>query len=311
MGIKGWYTVFGDSVLIQKEKDFNNKCIGVDISYDIYRASLGMKNIKSLTDKNGIPTVLLNTLLCNVVRYKKLGIKGLIYVFDNPVSNPHKVNEAEKRRAVRKKAETKIEELEVNNADVNCEEKQKLEKQTFTITRNMVDDVKKLLTLLGVAWIVAPEGYEAEHLGAELTFDGIIDTFITSDSDTLLFGGKSITRRVKNKNTKKYIYEEYMLDNILVNYKLTREQLVHIGVVLGSDFADKTAGIGVGTVLKKGLDIILTDEQTKAKEYFMGKCPYDKNQINKVPIDKDNLIKWLVDDKNFNEQRIEKLLSVF
>jgi flap endonuclease-1 len=309
MGINGWYTVFGDSVLVRKEKDFKNKCIGVDVSYDIYRASLGMKDIKSLTDKNGIPTVLLNTLLCNVVRYKKLGIKGLVYVFDNPKPNPHKAGEAKKRRAVRKKAETKMEELDVNNSD--SEVKQKLEKRTFTITDEMVNDVKELLTLLGVAWVVAPEGYEAEHLGAELTVDGIIDTFITSDSDTLLFGGKSITRRVKQKGAKSYTYEEYTLDDVLVNYELTREQLVHLGLVLGSDFADKTVGIGAGTILKKGLGVKLTDEQNKAKEYFMGKCPYDGTQIKKNTIDKDGLIKWLVVDKNFNEKRIEKLLSVF
>lgn len=305
MGINGWFKVFGDSALAKKEKDFKEKCLGVDVSYDIYRASLGMKNIKSLTDKKGIPTVLLNTLLCNVVRYKKLGVKGLVYVFDNPKPNPHKVKEAKKRKAARKKAEAKL----VDEAQ--REMKEKLEKRTFTITDDMVSDVKKLLTLLGVAWIVAPEGYEAEHLGAELSIDDIIDTFITSDSDTLLFGGKSMTRRVKKKGSKKVSYEEYTLDDVLVDYDLTREQLVHYGVVLGSDFSDKTRGIGPGTILKKGLGVKLTKEQENAKKYFLSKCPYNDNMIKRDVMDKDTLIKWLVEDKNFNEKRITKLLSVF
>lgn len=291
--------------MAKKEKDFKEKCLGVDVSYDIYRASLGMKNIKSLTDKKGIPTVLLNTLLCNVVRYKKLGVKGLVYVFDNPKPNPHKVKEAKKRKAARKKAEAKL----VDEAQ--REMKEKLEKRTFTITDDMVSDVKKLLTLLGVAWIVAPEGYEAEHLGAELSIDDIIDTFITSDSDTLLFGGKSMTRRVKKKGSKKVSYEEYTLDDVLVDYDLTREQLVHYGVVLGSDFSDKTRGIGPGTILKKGLGVKLTKEQENAKKYFLSKCPYNDNMIKRDVMDKDTLIKWLVEDKNFNEKRITKLLSVF
>lgn len=305
MGINGWFKVFGDSALVKKEKDFKEKCLGVDVSYEIYRASLGMKNIKSLTDKNGTPTVLLNTLLCNVVRYKKIGVKGLVYVFDNPKPNPHKDKEAKKRKAERKKAEEKL--IEEDHHEI----KEKLEKRTFTITDGMVNDVKKLLTLLGVAWIVVPEGYEAEHLGAELTIDDIIDTFITSDSDTLLFGGKSMTRRVKKKGSNKVYYEEYTLNDVLVDYELTRENLVHYGVVLGSDFSKKTKGIGPGTILKKGLDVELTDEQAKAKQYFLSKCPYEESMINKNVMAKDVLIKWLVEDKNFNEKRIIKLLTVF
>jgi flap endonuclease-1 len=305
MGIKGWFTVFGDSSIVRKEKDFGGKCLGVDVSYDIYRASLGMKNIKGLTDKEGVPTILLNILLCNVVRYKKIGVKGLVYVFDNPIPNIHKIKEAKKRRDVRKKAEVEL-------TDEVCQEKKhKLEKRTFVITDGMVNDVKKLLTLLGVAWIIAPEGYEAEHLGAELTIDGLIDTFITSDSDTLLFGGKSMTRRIKKKGDKTYTYEEHILDNVLIDYNLTREQLIHLGLVLGSDFADKTKGIGIGTILKKGFGVKLTDEQTNAKEYFMSTCPYDSSQLIRTPINKEELINWIVEDKNFNRVRVEKLLSVF
>jgi hypothetical protein len=120
-----------------------------------------------------------------------------------------------------------------------------------------------------------------------------------------------MTRRVKKKGAKKVSYEEYTLDDVLVDYELTREQLVHYGVVLGSDFSDKTKGIGPGTILKKGLGTKLTDEQEKAKQYFLSKCPYDVNMIKRDVMDKDTLIKWLVDDKNFNEKRITKLLTVF
>lgn len=305
MGINGWFKVYSDSALVRKEKDFKDKRLGIDVSYDIYRASLGMKNIKGLTDKNGTPTILLNTLLCNVVKYKKLGVKGLVYVFDNPKPNAYKVKEAKKRKKAREKAEEDL------AKETQKEIKHKLEKRTFTITDEMVEDVKKLLTLLGVAWIVAPEGYEAEHLGAELTMNNIIDSFITSDSDTLLFGGKSMIRRIKNKDSTKLSYEEYILEEVMVDYDLTREQLIHQGVVLGSDFAEKTKGIGPGTILKKGLDTKLTKEQQKAKEYFLSRCPYNHNMIKKDVADKKGLIKWLEEDKNFNKKRIEKLLSVF
>ena len=304
MGINGWFTVFGDSASSHDEKEFNGKCLGIDVSYDIYRASLGMKNIKGLTDKTGEPTILLNTLLRNIARYKKLGVKGLIYVFDNPEPNQYKLKENEKRKLLRKKMEKKM-------ADEDRPEmKDVTEKRTFTITSKMIDDVMKMLTLIGVAWIIAPEGYEAEHLGAELATDGVIDTFITSDSDTLLFGGKSMTRRKRTKD-KKYIYEEYTLDCVLTDYELDRKQLIHLGVVLGCDFANKTKGIGPGTILAKGLAVKLTDEQTTALNYFMSKCPYNKSQITKNNINKELLVDWLVDDKNFNRNRVETILSVF
>ena len=305
MGVNGWFNVYGDSALLRKESYFKNKRLGIDVSYDIYRASLGMKNIKDLTDNNGNPTILINVILCNVARYRKLGVKGLIYVFDNPTPNPYKIKESSKRNNVRKSASIKLDKEEC------IEVKQKLEKRIFTITDDMVSNVKKILTMLGVAWIIAPVGYEAEHLGAELTVRGMIDTFITSDSDTLLFGGKSMTRRIKKKGCKKYIYEEYILDDVLIDYGLNIEQLVHMGIVLGCDFADKTSGIGIGTILKKGLGVKLTDEQVKAKGYFMSECPFTNNQINRADVEKDRLIQWLVDHKNFNKLRVEKLLSMF
>ena len=304
MGILGWFNVFGDSGKVIEEKSFNGKSIGVDVSYDIYRASLGMKNIRTLTDRNGVPTVLLNTLLCNVVKYKKLGLSGLIYIFDNPSPNKHKLKEQLKRKNAKKNAANKL------AAANTSENKERLEKRTFVITSEMIKDVQKLLSMLGVSWIVSPVNYEAEHLGAKMTRDGIIDTFITSDSDALLFGAKSMTRRTKNKTNKKKMYEEYLLDDVLIDYDLTREQLVHLGVVLGSDFAEKTKGIGIKTVLTKGLNVQLTKEQTNAKNYFLSDVPWDTGMINNTKRDKKKLIDWLHMEKGFNKSRITKLTSI-
>lgn len=299
MGIKNFFDIFGEGVSI-REKDLTGKRIGIDVSYEIYRASLGMKNINTLTDNKGTPTVLLNTLLSNIVKWKKLDIKGLIYVFDNPKPNPNKYIELEKRKATKLKAEKKLEK------ECNEEKKCKLEKRTFKITGEMINDVKRLLYLLGVASIEAPEGFEAEHLGAELVSNNTIDYFITTDSDFLVFGGESMLRKI---NAKKYGL--YHLSNILEKNNITREELVHLSVILGSDFAEKSKGIGKATIFKKGPGVNLTDQQKKAKEYFLGKCYYDDSMITKSTRDLNKAIDWLVEEKNFNKSRIEKLLSVF
>jgi flap endonuclease-1 len=307
MGIKGFFNVFKDGSARITEKDFKGKRVGIDVSYDIYRTSLGMKNVAGLTDKNGTPTVLLNILMCNIIKYKKLGVKGLIYVFDDPRPNPLKVDENKKRKAARKKAEERLANANAN-ANANVEEKNSLEKRTFAITGEMVDDVKKMLNFFGVAWIVADK-CEAEHLGAELSIQKIIDYFITSDSDALLFGAENMVRRVKCG--KKPVYELYNLENLLIDFDLTQEQLIQIGVVLGCDFAEKTKGIGVKTVLRKAPDVKLTPQQEIAKKYFASSCAYDPDMVRREDPNIPGLIEWLVKEKNFNEARISAMLKVF
>jgi hypothetical protein len=305
MGIKDWFKLFGAAIAKpMPPSEFKGKAIGIDVSVEIYRGSLGMKNINTLTDDNGIPTVLLNTLLCNVVKYKKLGITGLIYIFDNPVATTLKIAENERRSALKKKADVKVKKAKING-DTKTQHRQ--EKRAFRVTDDMIADVKKLLTFLGVAWTVAPPDYEAEHLGAQLSIDGVIDYFSTTDSDLIVYGGKAMIR--KNPTTKKL--ERFSLMDVMVEFNLTLPQLVHLGVVMGSDFAPKTAGIGFKSYLKKGLDVVLTEVQQAAKEKLLSECPYKVEDINKSDIDISGLVSWLVDEKGFGRERVEKLLSVF
>lgn len=304
MGIKYFFQVFGSSAIKQTDKDFKGKRIGIDVSYDIYRASLGMKNINGLTDSNGNPTLLLCVLLNNVSNYKKK-CAGVCYIFDNPGPNLLKTEENKKRSAAKKKAS---DEMKITKDE---DRKLSLEKRKFGITKEMINDVKKFLTLLGIPWVVAPDGYEAEHLASRMMNDKMLDTFISSDSDTIAFGGNSITRRSTKKGSQKGNYEEYKLSNILDEFKLTKEQLVHLCVVLGCDFAKKTRGIGIKTILKKGLDVKLNEKQSRAKKYFLSKCPFESSMIIRKEPNKKKLIDWLVNDKCFNRSRVEKILSDF
>ena len=302
MGIKDWYKLFADDAVRFTDKDFKGKAVAVDVSGIIYKASLGMAHLHSLTDSDGNPTALLNVLLCNIVKYKKMGVTGLIYVFDNPKPTVIKGQEYKRRKAARDKAATKLKKDVKDGKTVD-----NLRKRLFSPTKQMIDDVKKMLTLMGVAWIVAPEEFEAEHLGAELSKAGIVDLMVTDDSDTLLFGCKAIVR--KNKKIKKN--EIYTLATILEKRKITYSSLVHLGVVMGSDFAPKTPRIGPASYFKKGFDAVLTSVQTAAKQYFLSECPLNTKDINTSTIDKVKLVKWLVDHKNFNTARVEKMLKVF
>ena len=307
MGVKDFFKIF-PCYNIQHQKDLKGLRIGVDVSYDIYRASLGMKNIDGLTDTSGNPTILLNVLLQNISKYKKLSVAGIIYIFDNPEPNPLKLEENKRRKAIKDAVKTKVKNMKEHK--INDEKTSQIEKRTFSISKEMINDIKKLLNFMNIPWIVAPKNFEAEHLGAEMMKKGIITTLMTSDSDTLMFGGKSIMRKTKIKS--KVVYEEYRLHDILTKYNIEYSDLIKIGVVMGNDFNSKTKGVGVKTVLKKIKDIKLTDEQKTSYDYFMSVCPYEDNDIyrSEKP-DYKGLVKWLVDEKNFSEQRVNNTLKPF
>ena len=292
MGIKDFSKVFGASSVKFANKDFKDKRIGLDASCEIYRATLGAMN--GLSSGKGESTIIYNVILQNIVKYKKLGVKGIIYVFDHPEPNPLKAAENKKRREIRKK-------LAARAKSKDCKDK-----LSFKLTGELVRNIQHMLDLMGVAWIVAPKGFEAEHLGARLTQVGLINLFITGDSDTLLFGAKNVV--VKVRKAGKTELRKYNLATLLDKFGLTMEEFVHLGVVMGTDFAAKTPRIGPKTIFKKGPSAVLTEEQKTAKKYFESVCPFKIEHIVKKKINKDSLIDWLV-EKDFNRERLEKILA--
>jgi len=176
------------------------------------------------------------------------------------------------------------------------------EKQSFSM-RNEVDDAKQLLKLLGIAFIHASDGYEAEHLAAQLTIDRVTDAAVTSDADALIFGATRVIRMLpKNR------LQQFELDKILSAEQINREQLATIAVALGSDFAEKTRGIGVKTYKKILVKQALTAQQNAAKAMFLTQCPYDAQDFVREPVRIIDAINWLVDEKRFNRERLEKML---
>jgi hypothetical protein len=130
----------------------------------------------------------------------------------------------------------------------------------------------------------------------------IIDKFVTSDSDALVFGATSIIRQMPKSKL-----VEYKRQDVVNQLGVDRKTFAHACVMLGCDFAEKTKGIGIARVMNK-LDTPLTAEQQTAKDYFLSDC--GMGTINSSIIDKPALMTWLL-DKGFGEQRLIKTLSVF
>lgn len=101
----------------------------------------------------------------------------------------------------------------------------------------------------GIEYEVSPD--EAEHLLAAKSQRGEIDVVVTTDSDALLFGARRVLRNFNPLSADERDNQIVELDTLLANLRLTRQQLVDIGIMAGSDFTEaKLDKFGVRTALK-------------------------------------------------------------
>lgn len=113
------------------------------------------------------------------------------------------------------------------------------------VTQTMVSECQQLLALFGLPYITAP--MEAEAQCAELVHLGLVDGIVTDDSDIFLFGG---TRVYKNMfNSAKFV-ECYLTSDLESEFGLTRQRLISIAQLLGSDYTEGLPGVGPVTALE-------------------------------------------------------------
>lgn len=189
-----------------------------------------------------------------------------------------------------------------------------LEKQTFSASKEMINDVKLILNCLNISYVEAPAGFEGEAIASYLNATGLADAVFSGDTDPIAYGANTLLRR--NPRDKK-IYE-YTLSAILKQIEdenpniesPTIADFRKAAIALGTDAAEKTPGIGEKTVLKKLHTITLTAKQLEAMKEFE-KIPNANdviiNNSDKTPFvdsHKNNLIDWLVNERGFTRSRI-------
>ncbi|CAG8493563.1 14833_t:CDS:2 [Funneliformis mosseae] len=135
---------------------------------------------------------------------------------------------------------------ELNTEVQQLNEQRKREKRDAdSVTQTMISECQKLLQLFGIPYIIAP--MEAEAQCAELLRLELVDGIVTDDSDVFLFGG---TRVYKNMfNQQKYV-ELYLLQDLEQHMGINREKLIHLAILLGSDYTEGLPGIGVVSAIE-------------------------------------------------------------
>lgn len=236
-------------------EDLSHKVIAIDAYNALYQflATIRQRDGTPLMDEQGNVTSHLNGLFYRTINFLEAGIKP-VYIFDG---KPPEIKQAEilKREMVKREAEKKyIEALERGD----LEEARIYAQQTSRLTSSMVDDSKKLLTYLGVPWIQAPS--EGEAQAAYIASKGDAWASASQDYDSLLFGTPRLVRNLtitgRRKLPRKDVYVEIkpeliVLNELLKHYDISREQLVYIGILLGTDYnPEGVKGVGVKKALK-------------------------------------------------------------
>jgi len=305
---------------------FSNKIVAIDAYNAIYQflASIRGPDGLQLTDGEGRITSHLSGLLYRNVNFLSLGIKP-VYVFDGKPPSL-KTAEIERRKQIKKDATVKYEKA---ISEGNLEDARKYAQQTTSMKDGMVKESKEFLTYFGIPYIEAPS--EGEATAAHLTNTGQAYASASQDYDSILCGAKKLIRnftssgrrKIPNRNTYIEVLPEIIeTQKTLDSIKMTREELIDVGILIGTDFnPNGFERIGPKTAMKlirqhKRLeDIPQIQEQLGEIEYeqirqiFLNPDVAKVDEISFKEVDYDGILNYLVKERSFSEDRIQSTLN--
>jgi len=299
----------------------SGKKVAVDASLIIYQQLLN--NQKAFfKNKEGKITNHITGLFYKIMNYISLNIE-LIFIFDGkPPDN--KENCLQERREKSKKLKELSEKAESE------EDKTKYEKMSIRLTKEMIDDVKKLLNLLGVSYI-HPEVGEGEAYASELCRMGVVDYVLTEDMDTMAYGcpkliRKCIDRSVKRKDIVTVFDYHIIVDKLNMNH----EKFVEFCILCGCDYCPAPPKVGSITALKLIQKYSTIEEMIEKTKYdfpsdylnqfneakknfyiFYDKLKSEDIVFNTSERDLSGLENYLVQEIGMNEKRIQTSFKKF
>jgi len=310
-----------------KLEELNGKIVAIDAYNALYQflAIIRQPDGTPLKDSSGRVTSHLSGLLYRTSNLVELGIKP-IYVFDGAPPALKEV-EIKRRKRVKEEAlvlyERALKEGKVEQARVYAQ-------ATSHLKDYMAEDSKKLLGLLGIPWIQAPS--EGEAQAAYMTRKGDSDYCASQDYDSLLFGAPKFVRNItisgRRKLPSKNVYIEVIpevveLAQALRVLGITYEQLIDVGVLIGTDFnPDGIKGLGPKTALKlikehgtlenavpyvKNAEFPVEPE--RIREIFLHPEVTDRYRLEWKDPDVEGTVDFIVRGRDFSEDRVRKALE--
>ncbi len=310
-----------DSITNENLYKLSGKKIAVDASLIIYQHLLNNKK-GFFKNSNGKITNHITGLFYKIINYISLNIE-LIFIFDGcPPKNKQECIQERKNKSIKAK--------ELSNTSTSEEDKIKYEKQSCRLTKEMIDDVKKLLSLMGVSYIHPPFA-EGEAYAAELCRIGYVDYVLSEDMDTLVYGCPKLIRKCIDRSIKGIdVISVFDYPSIIKNLNITEDKFIDFCILCGCDYAPEVPKIGNVTALKLIQkyntidDIIQNTKYNFPDNYIQLFNDAKKNFLlfkNNINTDKLNIIhsnenineltNYLINDIEMNENRVKNALKKY
>jgi flap endonuclease-1 len=316
------------SVLIESKKvsleDLAGRSIAIDAFNTLYQflSMIRQPDGTPLMDREGRVTSHLSGLFYRSAALLELGIRPL-YVFDGKPPELKKKT-IEERRAVKETAEREWK-LALEAGDL----KRALSKATRTsrLDSDMIEDSVSLLDAMGIPWIRAPSEGEAQM--GHMVRKGDLWAGASQDFDALLFGTPNLVRnltlagkrRLPSGKTIDVSPEIIALSDVLSELHISREQLVDMSILIGTDFNDGVRGIGpkkaLGLVRELGSlerisargKVRVPEEFEEVRKIFLEPEVTDDYSLRWKAVDGEAVRKVLCDKHGFSVDRIDAVLA--
>jgi len=274
-----------------------------------------------LRDRDGRVTSHLSGLLYRTLSYLEAGIEP-VYVFDGPHPD-FKARIVAQRRQLREAARLKWEE-----AVKAGEPAMRFAQASGGVDSDVLQSGIELLDLMGVPWVQAPSEGEAQC--AWMCRKRLVYATASQDFDSLLFGSSrlvrnlSITGKRKLPGRKEYVAvrpELIELRKVLNSLGLNRQQLIVLGLLVGTDYHKGIRGIGPSKALKfvqekRTLRKVMTSvdfsdevDISQVYDFFLNPPHTDNVAPERRRPNTRKLLEFLVTDHDFLPERMEKAVQ--
>jgi flap endonuclease-1 len=302
------------------------KSLAVDAQNYLYQflSLIRMQDGTPLQDSHGNITSHLAGLMFRSTRLIRDYDMYLVFVFDGPPPRL-KQNEITKRREMREQATREWQDALKTGDYATAFSKAVMSSH---LTRSMIEDSKLLLQLLGIPFIQAPS--EAEAQAAYMAQVGDVWAASSKDYDSLLFGAPRLQRYLTisgreflpSKGISRPLEPELIeLNSFLSEYSITREQLIDLAILIGTDFNEGIKGIGPKKALKlvkehSALDNMpeeiketLENQNCHEIQRFFLEPEITKNySLQYGELQEEELYHFLCDERDFSRDRVATVI---
>ena len=303
-------------------EDLKNKKIAIDASQMLYQflSSIRQQDGTHLMDSRGNVTSHLMGLSTRITNLMAKNI-NLVFIFDG---KPPKLKFKEQEERALRKIKAK-EKLEKATREENIQDMYKYSQQTSRLNEQIIKESKEFIKALGLPVIQSPS--EADAQAAFMCERKDVYAVASSDSDALIHGSPRLIRSLTLSTKRKLSSGIYVpvkpelieLKEVLQELNLKQDQLIALAILVGTDYnPGGVKGIGPKTALKliheyKDFDTLFKELKVdfswkRIFAIYKSMAVMKNYQLNFKEPDFEKVKKILVDEHDFNKERVDKLL---